>query len=355
MHRRRLLGLGAAGLCALTDRPWLAPACAAGAARSGPGGPDLGSGKRLEIRGNQLLENGLPIRLLGVAVGDPVFVRKGRTLDDYRVIATAWNANVVRISVHPCHWRSDPSVMRRLGEDVAAARAQGMYVIVCWHAIGFPGAYVERPDPAWGLPQDAYESDEPTARAFWQETARTFGRDPGVLFELWNEPIVDPRLIRSTGRHWPQLKRLWLGLLEDIRAVSDNIVLASGDRFAHDLHGVARDLIDDARTAYAWHCYPQADKDLADRWLVSLDGLPALKPVVVTEWGFARDDSPAVRGTPADFGDPFVRTILEPYRLHSTAWIWSPNAGPQMIDRAGQPTEFGHFVKAYLATAWRPR
>ena len=338
---RRAAGAAAFG-CAALIRP--ATTVAASAA-----------GKRLDIAGNQLLENGVPIRLLGVSVGDPVFVRAGRTLDDYRVIATAWNANVVRIVVHPCHWRSEPSrLMRRLAEDVAAARAAGLRVIIAWHAIGFPGGYTERPDPAWGLPRDAYESDEPTARAFWQETATTYGSDPGVLFELWNEPIYNNRLIRSTGENWPRLKKLWLRLIADIRARSENIVLASGDRFAHDLHGVARDLIDDPRTAYAWHCYPGFDKDLANRWSVSLDGLAALKPVVVTEWGFAREDVVAVRGTPADFGDPFVTKVLEPLRLHSTAWVWSPNAGPQMIDRDGQPTEFGRFVKAYLATAWRP-
>ena len=40
------------------------------------------------------------------------------------------------------------------------------YVIVDWHAIGFPGRFTEHPDPAWGLPLDAYDCDLDLADAF---------------------------------------------------------------------------------------------------------------------------------------------------------------------------------------------
>jgi hypothetical protein len=306
--------------------------------------------QRLTIKGNQLLRGGKPIRLNGVAVADPVFVRKGRTLDDYRLIADEWQCNVVRISLHPCHWRESPSkAFAALAADITGARARGLVVILDWHAIGFPGGYVERPDPSWGLPQDAYLSDVPLALSFWREMAESFGRDPGIIFELWNEPIVDDKLITSTGRHWPQLKALWQRLLAVIRTSSDNIVLASGDRFAHDLKGVADDLIDDPQVAYAWHCYPLFDKTLPNRWHVSLDRLPRLKPVFVTEWGFCRGCEIHLSGTPEDFGRAFERECLVAYGLHSTAWVWSAAAGPAMLTPDGPPTEFGSFVKQQIA------
>ena len=76
---------------------------------------------------------------------------------------------------------------------------------------------------------------------FWIEMARSYGRDGGVIFELWNEPVVDPKLWVSTGEHWPMLKSVWLQLIAVIRRHSDAIVLVSGGRWAHDLKGVARD------------------------------------------------------------------------------------------------------------------
>ena len=332
---------GGAAACALVPA-WAVPSRA-------------GGNERLSIAGNQLLQGGKPVRLTGVGVGDPLFVRKGRSLDDYRVIAQDWQANVVRISLHPCHWRANAAAaFNALAADITAARARGLIVILDWHAIGFPGGYVERPDPAWGLPPDAYLSDAPLALAFWAEMAQGFGRDPGVIFELWNEPVVDDKVITSTGQHWPKLKELWLRLIGAIRASSDAIVLASGARFAHDLKGVAHNLIDDDRVAYAWHCYPQMDGGLANRWAVSLDGLPAVKPVFVTEWGFARDGEPALRGTPEGFGASFVHDALERYHLHSTAWVWSPSAGPAMLADGDTPTEFGQFVKALIAGRREP-
>ena len=307
--------------------------------------------EHLTITGNQLMRGGKPIRLAGVAVGDPIFVRRGRTLDDYRILADDWQANVVRISVHPCHWRSDASsAFRAIAADITGARARGLIVILDWHAIGFPGGYVERPDPAWGLPQDAYESDAALALSFWREMAMSFGRDPGVIFELWNEPVVDDRVNASTGQHWPLLKALWLKLLAAIRPYSANVVLASGARFAHDLKGVADALIDDPNVAYAWHCYPLMDAKIPNRWHTSLDRLPSLKPVFVTEWGFDRNGETHIRGTPEGFGATFVTEVIDRYALHSTAWVWSPQAGPAMINADGVPTEFGRFVKRQIST-----
>jgi len=306
---------------------------------------------RFDIAGAELRWAGRPVRLTGVAVGDPIYIRKGRGASDYATIAHDWRAGVVRISLHPGHWRADPSgAMERLGAEIAAARALDLFVIVDWHAIGFPGRFAEHPNPAWGLPPDAYDPDLDLAEAFWAEMSVSFGRDAGVIFELWNEPVVDPKLWTSTGQHWPLLKATWLRLLATVRRRSDAIVLVSGGRWAHDLKGVARDPIEDDRVAYSWHCYP-GEATSAGELAASLDGLGCLKPVVVTEWGFCRDCVRDLRGTPESFGIPFARDVLDRLGLHSTAWCWSPGAAPAMLEPDWRTaTEFGSFVRRYLAS-----
>lgn len=311
---------------------------------------------RIEIVGSELRQNNAPIRLLGVGVGDPIYIRAGRPLSDYRVIADVWRANTVRISIHPGHWRADrDNTLKALADNVAAARAAGLFAIICWHPIGFPGRYTTRPDPSWGLPDDIYDTDLNLALSFWSEISQIFGRDPGIIFEIWNEPTVDPKLWVSTGEHWPLLKGTWLTLIAAIRRHSDAVVLATGGRWAYDLKTVARNLIEDDRVAYAWHVYPPADKGSAERWFDSLDGLNNVRPIVVTEWGFTRDGPSYIRGTPKDFGIPFVRKVLEGLNLHSTAWCWSAGAAPAMLEADWQSaTEYGRFVRDYLDYAKRP-
>ena len=340
----------------LTRRAVLAGAAAALPMAAMPGAsaatPACGSGSGgFAIKGAELLWRGAPVRLTGVAVGDPVYIRKDRPLSDYAVLAADWRANVVRISLHPGHFRADRAgAMKSLGFEIEAARAAGLFVIVDWHAIGFPGRYMEPVDPRWGLPADAYDPDFGLATAFWTEMASSFGRDPGVVFELWNEPVVDPKLWVSTGQHWPLLKANWSKLVATIRRRSEALLLVSGGRWAHDLVGVAKDPIDDPRLAYAWHCYPGEVRKAGSDWAASLDGLAAVKPVVVTEWGFCENCGHDLGGTAEDFGRPFARDVLDRLGLHSTAWCWSPGAAPAMLEADWRtPDAYGRFVQNYLA------
>ena len=328
MNRRHAL----AGLLGLATAPLLA---------SEPG--------RIDVAGSRLVWNGAPLRLAGLAMGDPVYIRAGRSRDDYRVVAEDWAANCVRISVHPGHWRHDARRMAELLDaDIAAARAHDLFVIVDWHAIGFPGLYEPVPPPAWGLPPDAYLSSIADAIMFWRGMAERHGADPAVLFELWNEPVGDARHWVSDGAFWSLFKPAWAEIIATIRAVSDNIVLAAGGRWAHDLTGPAADPLDDARIAYAWHVYPNEDRHAPDRWVKSLAGLATRHPVVVTEWGFCPDCDGDLRGGLDDFARPFTRDVLDALELGHTAWCYSDGAAPALLMPDGAPSAYGRFVQDYL-------
>jgi hypothetical protein len=304
---------------------------------------------RIDIVGNRFVWNGAPLRLAGIAMGDPVYIRAGRSLADYAAIARDWSANCVRISVHPGHWRYDQRLMAELlDRDIAAARAQGLFVIVDWHAIGFPGHYEPVPPPEWGLIADAYLSSIDDACAFWRGMAERHGHDPAILFEIWNEPVGDPDHWVSDGAFWPDFRAAWTTITAAIRDVSDTVVLAAGGRWAHDLSGAAADPLDDARTAYAWHVYPNEDRDRPDRWHVSLGDLASRHPVMVTEWGFCPDCDGHLAADPQDFAVPFTRDILDGLGLSHTAWCYSPGAQPALLTADDTPSAYGRFVQDYL-------
>jgi len=307
----------------------------------------------LRVDGNRMLFGSREIRLQGIAMGDPLLARSDRPLDDIDHIAHDWNANVVRISVHPGVWREfgRRKVLDTLHEHVAQARNAGMFAIITWHAIGVPDGYRQAaPD---GLMHDLYDTRFELAEDFWLKIALEFGHDKNVMFELWNEPTWPTQ---PDGSHrlpkWPLLKPYWTRLIALIRPHSDNVVIVTGNGWGYNLKGIRHALIEDDNVAYAWHVYAGTDGNNPERWAAHLDGLDALRPVIVTEWGFRPDTADSAY--PEDsraFGEPFVREFLEGRNLHHTAWCYHPIWGPRLIEPDWRtPTSFGVFVKSLL---WR--
>ena len=309
--------------------------------------------QRIEIVGNRFFFGQRPLRLTGVAVGDPTYIRAKRPLSDYRSLAQDWRANCARISVLPGLWRQNPSDMEAaLAANVAAARAAGLFVIIDWHRVGFPGKYDPLVPSDWGLPADVSIASVAESATFWGTLAQRYASDPAVLFELWNEPSADARLWKATGQDWPMFKAAWEEIIAAIRPYADNIILCAGGYWAHDLVGVKDNLIADARTAFVWHSYPNAERGDMPARIRALGGLQEVKPIVVTEWGFSPEAKGELHGTVADFAEPFVTQVLDAFGLSHTAWCYSSGAMPNLLaDDAGTRSGAGDFVRDLLRQA----
>ena len=154
----------------------------------------------LEVSEREITYDGAPVRLRGVATEDVRDLHlKGRDpASEYASMANNWRANVVRISVHPSTWRyHETETLELLKEHVGAATDAGLFVIVDYHVIGFPDGYYQSVPPEWGDPPDLYDSDFSLATDFW-DAASTEVQDGRVMFELWNEPVVEDELPRRT-------------------------------------------------------------------------------------------------------------------------------------------------------------
>ena len=308
----------------------------------------------LQVQGNQLLADGKPIMLRGVAVGDPILARQGRPLSDYQRIARDWHANVVRISLHPSVWKSLPhgQVLDTLGREIDAALDNGMYVILDWHTIGWPDGYYEPIEKDWtDDPADLYDSNFDLAKSFWDAVSTRFGKDGRIIFELWNEPVrTKKEEDEGIPPEWEQLKPYFAQLLQVVRTHSQNVVLATGNDWAYDLRGIREDLLPGVNVAYSWHIYASMDDNDEEQWAEHLDELQTVAPVMVTEWGFQEHTDESFRGTAKSFGTKFVRDFLEGRHLHSTAWCWHPDWTPVMLETDWKtPTPMGRFVMDYLA------
>jgi hypothetical protein len=304
------------------------------------------SAHALAIQGNQFIEDGKPIILRGIAVGDVTDLPADA--DPYPEIAGEWHANVVRLSIHPGSWRDHKDKARAaLKRHVQMARAAGLYVIIDYHAIGFPDGYeleyfdVTEPDTK----TDYYDSRFSLAMDFWMTSALDF-TDSAILFELWNEPSSNTEEEEGGDlSYWKKYRPYWRVLTDAIRASgNDNIVIAAPPLWAFNLRGIRDSLLPDENTAYAWHVYPG---DSPDDWADTLDDLDQEKPVVVTEWGFEPDAKQHWAGTAEDYG-ALLADFMDARGLSSTAWCWNPDYGPSLRRTSGKLTVWGTFARDYL-------
>ncbi|WP_374655316.1 cellulase family glycosylhydrolase [Dongia sp.] len=300
----------------------------------------------LEVRGSHFVDQGQILRLKGIAMGDVGDLPADE--NPYPEIAREWGANIVRLSVHPGYWRDDSvGALARLTQHVEWAREAGLYVIIDYHAIGWPDGY--RQDffvASDSETTDWYDTRMSLALDFWRAVASTF-RDNDILFELWNEPVSsnDKELANDGGR-WRELVPFWQQLTHLIRGQGNaNVILAAGAGWAFDLSGMADYPLADANTAYVWHVYPGGELAPFEPNLASLR---EKKPVIVTEWGFEPGSKEHWSGTAKGFGEPFA-ALLDEYELSYTGWCWNYDYGPALRKTDGRSlTPWGAFLKRYL-------
>lgn len=313
----------------------------------------------LSVSGTQIVANGIPVRLRGVNMGDPFWARNSDwyprlTLNDYTVLAQEWHANIVRIGVFPTQWKNTDhtQLIDGLSQQINAALSNGMYVIISYHTIGWPDGYYQAAYP--GNPPDTYDSSMSVATSFWAAMSQQYGSDTRIIFDLWNEP-VNPADLTSDPTDpnplWPQLKSYYETLIQTVRNNhAQNIVIATGNRWASWLVGIKDNPLSDPNVVYAYHQYSTPGRNTASKWDQDTGGLIGVKPVIASEWGYEDSDagaSPQWPGTAANFGIPFT-TWLEDNNLSNLAWIYHYDWTPAMLKSDGSPTLYGTFVKNYL-------
>ena len=304
------------------------------------------SAHALTVQGNQFVEGGQPVILRGIAMGDVTDLPSD--VDPYPEIARKWHANVVRLSIHPGTWRDKKDeALSTLKRHVDQARAAGLYVIIDYHAIGFPDGYAldyfDITDPS--TKTDYYDSRFTLAMDFWMTVAFNY-QDPAILFELWNEPSSNTEEEEGGDlAYWKKYRPYWRVLTDAIRASGNkNVVLVAPPLWAFNLRGLRDSLLPDEQTGYVWHVYPG---HYPDELVDTLDDLDKEKPVIVTEWGFEPDAKQHWSGTAEDYGAPFV-DFMDARGLSSTAWCWNPDYGPSLRKSSGKLTLWGQFAQDYL-------
>jgi len=232
-----------------------------------PAGSPVACHGALSVSGGQIVgAHGEPVTLRGMSLFWSQWAPRYYSAETVGWLAQDWKVDVVRAAIAA---EGNDSARQHFEREFAkastvidAAVANGLYVIVDWHA--------HRPWP-----------DE--AERFLTAIAAKYGELPNLIYETWNEPLRD-------GVEWKRdVLPYHVRVIDAIRSIDpDNLVIAGSPSWSQDVDLAAEDPLPFTNLAYTLHYYAgthrQELRDKADA--ARAKGLALL----VTEFGVVDAD-----------------------------------------------------------------
>jgi len=251
----------AAGSDASTSGSGGSSSAGAGGSVSPPSGPGpVGQHGALHVKGNRVVDAaGQPFQLRGMSLFWSQWTNfyAARTVDQ---LADDWHATLVRaaLGIETDGFLESPAANEaKIVAVVDRAIERGLYVIIDWH--------------------DHHAQDHQAAAIeFFTRMATKYRSAPGVIFEIYNEPM-------DVG--WPAVKAYAQAVIAAIRgAGANNLVIVGTPNWSQDVDVAAQTPVTGfSDVAYTLHFYAATHKQpLRDKAKAALDAGLAL---FVTEWG----------------------------------------------------------------------
>lgn len=282
----------------------------------------------LKVVGNQIQDkNGAPVQLKGMSLFWSQWSGEFYNASLVNTLADDWHATVVRAAMgveEGGYLQNAQAEKAKVKTIVDAATAKGIYVIIDWHD------------------HNANQHTE-QAKTFFTEMAQAYGKQPNVIFEVFNEPDYES---------WSEVKNYAEQVIEVIRnAGSDNLVIVGSPTWSQDADIAAENPITKFQNiAYTLHFYADSHKqDLRDKATAAMSKGLAL---FVTEWGTCNASGNG--GTNLPESETWVNFLNQNkiswanwslFNKPESASALAPSAGPNGGWSDADLTESGKFVK----------
>src|SRR4051812_2132814 len=340
----------------------------------------LPAAKALHVQGNLLKDmNGATVRLLGVNRAGSEYMcspptQGGTTFDGSTgpssiTALLTWNINAVRLPLNEHCWLGINNTLVSADEYQSAIidyatrlHQKGLYVVLDLHWSA-PGSTVIMGGNGGNQLVTMAFADH--AIAFWTSVANTFKNDPMVVFDLFNEPILDAsdRFGNGpVGDPWG----CWLngcstskgpvaGMQQMLNAVrgtgAKQVVVAGGIDWSHKLDGWLQHKPQDptGNLMAAFHVYQPPLSNCSDTncWNGVLKTIAQNVPVLTGEMG-EQDCAHGFIDGYMSWADSQGGSVSYP------GWAWNVqncSSFPALITATdGTPTAFGQGLKDHLAT-----
>jgi len=268
----------------------------------------------LSVSGTHIVDaHGDPVALSGVSFfwdntgwGQERFYNAGTV----HRFACDWHASLIRAAMGVDTrggYLEDPKANRaRVDTLVRAAKKDGIYVLIDWHS-------------------HHADSNTDAAVAFFTDMAKTYGKLPNVIYELYNEPL-------NTADWHTQVKPYAEKVIDAIRAVDpDNLIIVGSPTWDQDVDVAAADPITGrANIVYALHFYAGTHKD--DLRAKARKAIDLGAPLFVSEWGTVNADG---NGAPDTESTAAWQAFMRANCLSQANWAVSDKAESASLFKPG--------------------
>jgi endoglucanase len=344
-----------------------------GAGGTGTGGASTSpyAAKALHVMSNKLVDTtGATVRLLGVnrdgteyrcATGSANTTFDGPTGPNTIQALLDWHVNAVRLPLNEQCWLginglpigglSADTYQAEIQNYVSDLHSVGMYAILDLHWTG---------NATTAATKQTTMADADHAIDFWTSVASFFKDDPMVLFDLYNEPILDDSNNNpAQGDPWAcwqngcTTQQGWrtAGMQQMVSAVrgagAGQVIIANGLNWSSKLDSWLTHKPNDSNVVAGFHVYMNGGRQTSCRDTTCWNSVPASVarnvPLVIGEFGEFDCASTAVAGL-MSWADSNGASYL--------AWAFNPqncSTTPALItDWTGATTAFGAGVKSHL-------
>ena len=308
------------------------------------------SGQQITIHGKDFYKDGKPWLPKGIKVegfNEPGRLRaknKGATqardywnADERTVIKRVFGADTIRFAVSqpgldPQSPIYEPAYLDELLTAFKEARAAGFVVIPSMDAQGENG--IE------GLPCMPNDS---TVRA-WKKLAPPLANDPGVMFELFDEPC---KTMQPPDRaEWAKDTQ---SIVDAIRATgAKNILLVDGLHYARSTSGLFPLIHDSLPNRMALAVHPYLSKGWyvnEQQWKREFGAEAAKYPTIASEWNAVSTGGGCVGPDMPSVALSLIR-YLESLHIGLVGWAIDSNYGRLVKDHTSfEPTDYSSFTE----------
>ena len=234
----------------------------------------VGRGK-LGMAGNQLVDEfGNIVQLRGISSHGLQNAPECVTKESIQYLIVDWGINVYRAAVYVAEWDNGyvingPYFDDKLQEVVQWCKELGIYVIIDWHVIGDPNAYLDE----W------YHGTSGLAVDFFDEYAELYKDETHVLYEIACKPY---------NVNWESL--LWYHnlIISTIRYHDpDGVIIAGTPEYSTEIDKpYIQPVTNPHNVFYAFHFYASSDAHLISLFEEYKDKLP----IFVSQWANSEND-----------------------------------------------------------------
>lgn len=208
--------------------------------------------ERLHVEGTALMnESGDTVQLKGMSFGWNVLWPRFYNAGAVKHVVDDWGAEIVRAAVGveidndecqaQCYLKDPEFGKESACAVVDAAVANGVYVLVDWHA--------------HGLHTDA-------AVEFFTYMATKYKGVPNVIYEIWNEPSYKDH-VNQVDYTWTEIKEYSIEVIKAIRAIeTDAVIVVGTPRWSQNVDAAADDpIVGYENLMYTLHFYAGTHKE----------------------------------------------------------------------------------------------